>query len=64
MWTGNVNAERRRIIEEYRDKHPLETAGHGDVMVEVMVFGILDASTEALAYALRGRGYLVTLEVG
>lgn len=64
MWTGNVHAERRRLIAEYREKHPTETAGCGDVIVEVLMFALPDASTEALVYMLRERGYTVALEVG
>lgn len=60
----NVNAERKRLIEDYRARHYAETLGCSDREVEGLVFDLPSASTEALVFQLHQRGYTVALEVG
>lgn len=60
----NVNAERKRLVADYRKDYPAETAGLADQQVEALVFSLGDCSTEALTAELAERGYLVALEVG
>jgi hypothetical protein len=64
MYTGPLNSERRRVIEEYRLMNRAETAGLSDVQVEALALGLPGASTEALVHTLSQRGYGVVLEVG